>query len=87
MKLEEDIKKKKLSTVQVFDIIIAFGLIGITSLTLAKLFEELYKFLPLKDRHKIVITFIWLVVLMSVTAWFLYTRIKDGEIDPSIFEV
>lgn len=80
----EDQDKKKVKPIEIFDLVVALTLISITSLAVTKLVEEVIDRLPIKERHRVTALFIWAVLILGVTLWFLFTRIKDNEFNPGV---
>jgi uncharacterized BrkB/YihY/UPF0761 family membrane protein len=72
---------RKKTPIQIFDLIIALTLVNVTAIAVAGLAENVIEKLPIRDRHKIYILLIWVVIVLALTVWFLYSRIKNNEID------
>ncbi len=70
----------KKTPIQIFDLIIALTLVNVTAIAVAGLAENVIEKLPIRDRHKVYILLIWVVIVLALTVWFLYSRIKNNEI-------
>lgn len=77
--------KKNLNPIEIVDLLIAFALVSITTLSFTKLIEEVIKTMPVREKHRVFIILLWALIIGSLTVWFIYQRIKDNTLNPVLF--